>query len=164
MPLSKLPRQDQGFALFEVLASVLIATIFIAVAMQALLLAALFKSRAEQRNEAVTWIQKDLENVKNQAKEYEKNTFPYSVKCSAATPADGFAAGFLNSIGGTPVTDGPRTLGGRNFVLNRTADYATSSDPFKLLKLEYSVSPQDGGSAIATLSTEVIPDASFKCP
>jgi len=164
MHLLKLRSQDQGFTLFEVLISILIVTIFIAVASQALLLAAIFKSRAEQRNEAATWIQKDLENVKNQAKEYENNTFPYSIKCSAATSADGFAAGFLSSIGGTPATDGPRTLGGRNFVLNRTADYATSSDPFKLLKLEYSVSPQDGGSAIATLSTEVIPDASLKCP
>jgi Tfp pilus assembly protein PilV len=164
MHLPKLPTQDQGFALFEVLISILTVTIFIAVAMQALLLAAIFKSRAEQRNEAATWIQKDLENVKNQAKEYEKNTFPYSVKCSATISSNGFAAGFLSSIGGTPATDGPQTLGGRNFILTRTADYATSSDPFKLLKLEYSVSPQGGGSAIATLSTEVIPDASLKCP
>ena len=164
MYLPKLPPSEEGFTLFEVLVSILIVTIFLTIAMQALLLATVFKVRTEQRNEAATWIQKDLENIKNQAKEYEKNTFPYSVKCGAATSSDGFAAGFLSSIGGTPTTDGPRTLGGRNFTLNRTADYATSSDPFKLLKLEYSVSSQDGGSPIATLSTEVIPDASLKCP
>ncbi|OWY67548.1 prepilin-type cleavage/methylation domain-containing protein [cyanobacterium TDX16] len=164
MHLNKLPLQDKGFTLFEVLISILIVSVFLTVAMQALLFAIIFKVRAEQRNEAATWIQKDLEFVKNQAKEYEKNTFPYSIKCIATTSNDGFAASFLNSIGGTPTTDGPRVLGGKNFVLNRTADYATSSDPFKLLKLEYSVSPQDGGSAIATLSTEVIPDASLKCP
>lgn len=164
MHLPKLPLQDEGFTLFEVLVSILVVTIFLAVAMQALLLATFFKVRAEQRNEAANWIQRDLENVKNQAKEYEKNTFPYSIKCSATTSNDGFAASFLSSIGGTPTIDEPRVLGGKNFILNRTADYATSSDPFKLLKLEYSVSPQGGGSAIATLSTEVIPDASLKCP
>ena len=65
MHLQKLPLQDKGFTLFEVLISILIVSVFLAVAMQALLFAIIFKVRAEQRHEAITWIQKDLEFVKN---------------------------------------------------------------------------------------------------
>jgi len=166
--------QDEGFTLFEVLVSILIVAIFLAVAMQALLIAVVFKVRAEQRNEAVNWIQKDLEFVKNQAKEYEINTFPHSVRCNATTSADGFAAGLLHNILGTPMLPPPappptttsisRTLGGKDFTLTRISIYDTPTYAYKLLKLSYNVTPADGGSAIASLSTEVIPDASLKCP
>lgn len=156
----KLPQQEQGFTLAEVLVSILITSIFFAVAMQAVVIAAIFKARAEQYDEAVTWIQEDSELVIHQASEYD----PYPSKCSAATSANGLAAGLLDYIGGTPKTEGLRILGGTAFILTRTADYATSFDPFKLLKLTYTVTPQSGGSAIATVSTEVVPDAVFKCP
>lgn len=170
----KVPLQTEGFTLFEVLISILIVSIFLAVAMQALLLATVFKVRAEQRNEAATWIQKDLEFVKNQAKEYEIDTFPYSNRCNATTSADGFAAGLLHSILGTPMSPPPsapstttsvsKTLGDKSFILTRSAIYDTPTYAYKLLQLTYNVTPADGGSPIATLSTEVIPDASLKCP
>lgn len=166
--------QNKGFTIFEVLVSLLIVTVFLAVAMQAVLIAIVLKSRAEQRNEAVTWIQKDLEFVKNQAKEYESNTFPYSVRCNATTAADGFAAGLLHSILGTPMSPPPlppptttsvsKTLGGRNFTLTRTSIYDTPTYAYKLLQLTYNITPVGGDSAIATLSTEIIPNASLKCP
>jgi prepilin-type N-terminal cleavage/methylation domain-containing protein len=174
MHLQKLPLQDKGFTLFEVLISILIVSVFLAVAMQALLFAIIFKVRAEQRQEAITWIQKDLEFVKNQAKEYEINTFPYSNRCNATTSADGFAAGLLHSILGTPTSPPPsapstttsvsKTLAGKSFTLTRTAIYDNPTYAYKLLQLTYNVTPADSNSPIATLSTEVIPDASLKCP
>lgn len=141
----------------------LISCMFFATAMQAVLIATIFKARADQYDRAVTWIQEDLELVIHQAGEYEKYPSPYySSRCNVANAADGLAAGLLGYIGATPFP--PRTLGGSPFVLTRTADYATSADPFKLLKLSYRVAPESGGSAIATVSTEVIPAAALKCP
>jgi prepilin-type N-terminal cleavage/methylation domain-containing protein len=64
---SKLPQQEQGFTLVEVLIAILITTIFISIAMQAMVIAAVFKVRARQVAEATTWIQEDLENVRFQA-------------------------------------------------------------------------------------------------
>jgi len=69
-PLSK---SNQGFTLVEVLVAILITTLFISVAMQGIVIAALFKAKAQESNEATTWIQEDLENVK-----YNAATFKYT--------------------------------------------------------------------------------------
>ncbi|HCF25810.1 MAG TPA: prepilin-type cleavage/methylation domain-containing protein [Cyanobacteria bacterium UBA11049] len=162
----KLPQQEQGFALTEVLISLLIISLFIAVTMQATLIAAIFKAKAEQHDEAITWIQEDLEFVKHQASEYKKNDYPDIARCNATTANDGLAAGLLSTIGHTsnPKTIGSRILGGKDFILTRTAVYDTPSYSFKLLQLTYKVMPLSDNDAIAMLSTEVIPDAALKCP
>jgi len=159
----KLPKQEQGFTLVEVLIAILIATIFVTLAMQAVVIAALFKARAKQYAEATTWIQENSEFVRYRASEYEKSASPYSSKCSATTATDGFAAGLLTDIGGTPYTSS-KTISGKGFTLTRTGDYTNSSDPYKIIKIDYTVAPSDGGSAIASLHTEVIPNAAFNCP
>jgi prepilin-type N-terminal cleavage/methylation domain-containing protein len=61
----KLP-QDQGFTLIEVLIAIVITTLFITIAMQAMVIAAVFKARAKQFAEATNWIQQDLESVRQQ--------------------------------------------------------------------------------------------------
>ncbi len=63
----KLPQQNQGFTLVEVLIAILISTLFVAIAMQAIVIASVFKARARQYAEATVWIQEDLENVKSKA-------------------------------------------------------------------------------------------------
>jgi prepilin-type N-terminal cleavage/methylation domain-containing protein len=63
----KLSKPEQGFTMVEVLVAILIATIFIIVTMQMMVIAAVFKVRAQEYAEATTWIQKDLENVKYNA-------------------------------------------------------------------------------------------------
>jgi prepilin-type N-terminal cleavage/methylation domain-containing protein len=63
----KLPHQDQGFTLVEVLVAILITTVFVAVAMQAVVIAAVFKARAKQFSEATNWIQEDVESVRQRA-------------------------------------------------------------------------------------------------
>lgn len=60
-------RHHQGFTLIEVLVAIVIISVFIAVAMQAMLLATVFKTKARQYAEAITWIQEDLEIVKSKA-------------------------------------------------------------------------------------------------
>lgn len=64
----RLKPAEQGFSLVEVLVAILITTLFVSVAMQAMVIAAVFKAKAQEYAEATTWIQTDLEeNVKYKA-------------------------------------------------------------------------------------------------
>jgi type II secretory pathway pseudopilin PulG len=99
----KLPKPEQGFTIFEVLIAILIATIFVAVTMQMMVVAALFKVRAQEYAEATAWIQEDLEDVK-----YQASSFPYtSLTANAAagdtgitvTSADSFAVNDKLKVG-----------------------------------------------------------------
>lgn len=156
----KLPQHEQGFTLVEVLVAILITTVFVAVGMQAVVIAAVFKARAEQYSKATNWIQENLETVRFQASIYPQD----DAKCNPASPANGYAAGLVTAIGGSPLISPPQRLGGKNFTMTRTANYATSNDPNKVLELEYEIVPDGGGSAIASLHSEVIPNAAFTCP
>lgn len=64
-------QQEQGFTLVEILVAILITTLFISAAMQSIVIAAVFRVRAQEYIEATTWIQEDLENVKNQGSTYQ---------------------------------------------------------------------------------------------
>ena len=157
-----------GFTLIEVLVAMLVAAVFVSMTMQAIVTAAAFRVIATQYDEAVSWIQEDLESVVNQATQYEISTQPYSSRCLATVSSGGVAAGFLNDnvvgLGGTSVTIGSRALGGEDYTLTRTADYISSPDPFRLLKVTYRVTAQGESQPMATVNTEVIPHAVFKCP
>jgi prepilin-type N-terminal cleavage/methylation domain-containing protein len=166
---SRTRNQATGFALIEVLVAIMVSSIFVAITMQAIVAAAFFRSRAEQFDEGVNWIQEDLESVMKRAGQYETDIFPraYSSKCDAADNANGLPAGFINDaagLGGAEVTVGTKSFGGKSFLLKRSANYEASSDPKLLLKISYEVVPEEGGKAIATTSTEVMPYAVLKCP
>jgi prepilin-type N-terminal cleavage/methylation domain-containing protein len=161
-------RSIRGFTLIETLVAMIVGSIFVAIAMQAIISAAFFRSRAEQYDEAVNWVQEDLEAVINHAGQYEMNATP-SAKCVFApiSAANGMAAGFLSDttlgLGGASASFGPKQFGGKSYILNRTAAIA-STDPYRLVQLTYTVTPQGGGPAIAAITTEVIPYAVLKCP
>jgi type II secretory pathway pseudopilin PulG len=160
-------KQD-GFALIEVLVALMVTMIFVSVTMQMFVSAAFFRARADQYNQAMNWIQEDFETAFSKAGQYEADATPYSSKCAAQTPADGFAAGFLadvaNGLGGTTVTLGPRSFGGKSFVLRRTGNYANTVDPYKLLSLDYRVTVEGGTEDVAQVKTEIALYAAFKCP
>lgn len=157
-----------GFSLVEVLVALMLTMIFISVTMQIFVSAAFLRSKADQYNQALNWIQEDYEKVFSQASQYEAEVLPASALCAATTPANGLAANFLSDatrgLGGTTSNIGPRTLGGKSFLLTRTGNYASSNEPYKLLKLTYAVTPIDGGMTIANVNTEVVIHAGFKCP
>lgn len=99
----KLPHQDQdqGFTLVEVLVAILITTVFVAVAMQAVVIAAVFKARAKQFSEATNWIQEDVESVRQQATIVGYTTLsaaPTTTSLSLSSTA-GFSAGNQVQIG-----------------------------------------------------------------
>jgi prepilin-type N-terminal cleavage/methylation domain-containing protein len=162
---TKKNQRIQGFTLIEVLAALSIITVLMATVMQLIVFAAFMVAQSKQYNQAMNWIQADAESVQFRAREYEKQASPFSSRCLATIAADGLAAGFISDqLGGASTTFGPRFIGGKNLMLNRTAVYSTSADPFKLLQLTYTVTPQSGGAPIASLTTEVVPYAAFKCP
>ena len=94
----RLDQQEQGFTLVEVLVAIVLALTFTTVAMQAIVLGTVFKVRARQLAEATTWIQEDLETVKQQS---------FLLKRSALTAAHAAGATtlYLNSLNGFVTTD-----------------------------------------------------------
>jgi prepilin-type N-terminal cleavage/methylation domain-containing protein len=160
--------QKGGFTMIEVLVALTISMIFLSVAMQMMVSAAFFRSKADQYNQAFNWIQQDYETVFSKATEYENSVSPYSSLCLATTPASGLAASFLNNtttgLGGSSTSIGPITLSGKSFTMTRTADYASSDDPYRLVKLTYTITPTAGGPAVVNINTEVVLYAGFKCP
>ncbi len=245
---SKLPQQEQGFTLVEVLVSILITTTFVATAMQAMVLAAVFKSRAKQYSEATTWIQEDLENVRHTASQLQNTTLREPVapgatpgatplnatvlkvtsivgfkpidpvivgpdfirrtiaaggvdtdnreitvtpalttgllpgdgvtatnKCNATSVPDGFGDYLRNNL---PLTinqisanHGKKSITGQDYILLRDGPdndgtigpNVNNTAPFEVMQVKYEVRPQGEGDSIATMYTEVIPDAAFKC-
>jgi len=166
--LRRSPSPILGFSLVEVLVAMMVTMIFVAIMLQMFVAAAFFRSKGVQYNQAFNWIQEDYELVFKRASEYEANVEPASTFCAATTPANGLAANFLNDtavgLGGATVNLGPKTFGGQSFQLTRVGDYASSANPYKLLKLTYTVTPTSRGDAIANINTEVAIYAGFKCP
>lgn len=174
----KLPQQEQGFTLVEVLVAILITTLFVAVSMQAMVLAAVFKTRAQQYAEATTWIQEDLENVKYQASRYKDET-----ECAPTIINDGYADGFRDDLVklGDPTGlkignqtgsyserfDDEPSRTKKKFRLTRTTNPVNVA-PYNRLEVRYDVSPiistNTVGKSIANFYTEVIPNAAFQCP
>jgi prepilin-type N-terminal cleavage/methylation domain-containing protein len=160
--------RQKGFTMIEVLVALAISMIFLSVALQIMVSAAFLRSKASQYNEAFNVIQQDYETVFNKATEYENSVSPYSQKCLATNSANGLAASFIGDaatgLGGSSSSIGPITLSGKSFTMTRTADYASSDDPYRLVRLTYAVTPTAGGSSVVNIATEVVLYAGFKCP
>jgi prepilin-type N-terminal cleavage/methylation domain-containing protein len=160
--------RQKGFTMIEVLVALAISMIFLSIALQMMVSAAFFRSKASQYNEAFNLIQQDYETVFSKATEYENSVSPYSQKCLATSSANGLAASFIGDtttgLGGSSTSIGPITLSGQSFTMTRTADYASSNDPYRLVGLTYTVTPTAGGTAVVSINTEVVLYAGFKCP
>ena len=114
----KVPQQEQGFTLVEVLVAILVIALFVAVAMQGMVIAALFKARAQQLAKATTWIQEDLENVKSQAAKLQYTSLTLAANPTTGTvlnvaSVDGFQAGDTLTVG-TDSTGNTIAAGGVN--------------------------------------------------
>lgn len=174
---------NQGFTLTEVLVAILITSVFVATAMQAVVIAAVMRVKAKQYAEATTWIQQDLEDVKFQASQYNKDSSGNVVdkdvhfkRCSPTNSEDGYADGL-----GDKLSNRSETYGDTDTSLSDTYEITKSSStgsqynfkrtltpsdipPYNVLQVKYEVIPANGNPSIAALYTEVIPDAAFKCP
>lgn len=175
----KLPQQEQGFTLVEVLVAILITTLFVAVSMQAMVLAAVFKTRAQQYAEATTWIQEDLENVKYRASRYKPD--PKSdTECAPDNVVRGYADSFRDDElfkkdsptllkttlpnGSYPeVFDKNSSRTKQKFRLTRITN-PVNDIPYNKLQIRYDVSPTSNISSLtsnATSGTSLINVASI---
>ncbi len=145
----KLSKQEQGFTLIEVLIAILITTLFITIAMQAVVIAAVFKARAKQFAEATNWIQQDLESVRQQAaiagyttlSAAPTNGSPSSLSVSSTT---GFAANNKVQIG---------TISTNFYTISSISGNTITVTP-ALTSAEISATPAETSvSVVATSST-----------
>jgi prepilin-type N-terminal cleavage/methylation domain-containing protein len=93
----KVAQPEQGFTLVEVLVAILIATIFVTVTMQMMVIAAIFKARAQEYAEATTWIQEDLEKVKYQAANFQYTSLADIATAGASSINVASASDFANN-------------------------------------------------------------------
>ncbi|MBF2056674.1 MAG: hypothetical protein IGQ45_05485 [Cyanobacterium sp. T60_A2020_053] len=68
--------QKSGFALIEVLVTILVVTGFILGSLQAVVLSTVLRVQAQDKNEALNWIQQDLELIRFQAFNLYRNSDP----------------------------------------------------------------------------------------
>lgn len=153
--LAKSKPQSNGFTMIEVLAGILMATVFVLIATQAIAISAVFRVRAQRESEAVMKIQEDLEDIKFDALK------ALSATCGdTATKSTGYGQALITSIA-TPASS-DITLLNKSYSMTRTLEVYDVS-PYNAITVSYSVADPTSGNVIADLYTEVIPDAAFEC-
>jgi prepilin-type N-terminal cleavage/methylation domain-containing protein len=85
--------------------------------------------------------------------------------CSASSSTDAMAGQFNQALlPSAPLPTDLKTFGGRRYYLERTTS-VTSVAPYYLLELTYQVHPENTPTTtVASLYTEVIPNAALHCP
>ncbi len=141
--------KEQGFTFIEVLVGMLMATVFVLITTQGIVIGTVFRVKAQRQSEALNFIQQDLEEVKFQAAQLTAGT------C-------GSYATELNSALSAP--DSPQKLVNKPHKIIRTP---TANG--NVLALSYSVVPINDevadltGDEVVNITTEVIPDVAFDC-
>lgn len=145
----KLLQKDRGFTIVEVLVAILIASLFVGVAMQAVVVAALFRAKAQEFTAATNWIQEDLEQVKYESDDLE---FPQTTMTAAG------------SVGASSITISSTVAGGStsDFSVNDTLKIGTDTTSYKITAVSgttLTISPTLAKAQVA--NTEVF--ATKKC-
>lgn len=171
--------QTGGFTLIEVLASIIMATVFVLITSQAIAISALYRIRAQRKSEALQLIQENFANIKFAAIQ----VLP-TANCNATTPLDGYAATLAQAVveSGTVVNwslTNSYVIEPANWetvpnveILNR--DYSSvrtlsfyNDPPYHVMEVSYSVvditNPDPDTRVLATFYTEVLPDAALAC-
>jgi prepilin-type N-terminal cleavage/methylation domain-containing protein len=160
--------KDRGLTLVEVLVATLIVVLFIGIALQALTVAAVFKSRARIQNDAISWIQEDLEKVREQATTIASDP---TNKCKVNNPNDGYANQLQSKLPPINSSNEIRPISGLDYKIVRTPNIPGSgacqvNTCYEVLSLSYQVKGTGGQKdlVLAEVDTEVIPNAAFECP
>ncbi len=171
----KLPsaNTEEGFTIIDVIVGMLIASIFLLVSGQAMLLAAYSRLVSQQYTEGLLLIQQDLEEVRYNAALLGDDSITdindslyvtddeHQDYCGATVATDGYAQALV----GVLLPNNPTTklkINTIEYNLTRTATVSPTS-PFNVLQLTYLVKNTSDNKEVATLYTEVIPDAAFNC-
>jgi hypothetical protein len=174
----KLTQTEQGLTSLEVLAAMLVTSIFFLLSMQLQVVSSMFQVKADLKEEAHKWILQE----KQAAELLAESVAVDNSRCSAATFDAGYAASLRNTLEATrPIN--PRTydvdkefdgikseaiISSPSLNMVRTYNSATSQAPHEVLGITYEVKQWDGsayiGDTIAEDSIELIPDVVLQCP
>lgn len=148
--------QTAGFSLSEVLASITLMCLFVAVGLQAMVSAVGLEVKSDKNQQADTWIQSDLETVYLIA----ANQHPPKQLSEQARFCQNYGQALAEMLGESQITQ-TFTTDRITYVLTR--EVLASNDP-SIMVLQYQVSPQNGGAPIVRRRVEVMPDAVLNCP
>lgn len=166
MKKPKLSQSNQGFTFIEVLVGILMATVFVLIVTEGIVVATVFRVKAQRQSEALNAIQQDLENIKFEA---AKDLTATATCDNATTRTTGYGKALLTALVPASVNSSFTEQTTEDLILLKKPHTMTRTltvydqTPFKILQVNYEVSPTEGGSIIATYSTEVIPDEAFEC-
>jgi type II secretory pathway pseudopilin PulG len=178
------PQKETGFTTLEILISLLIALLFVAVSMQSLVYAMAMKVQAQEKQRANELIQEDIERIN------QLGSTVLTATCDATTYATGYAKALWDVIPTTTQTktiikkinsDGSVGTGGKQLALRRfpvSSTAGNSTAPHRTLKVGYQVWDWDGTNykdqnngtlsagdePIAETYVETIPDVALQCP
>ncbi|BAU65232.1 hypothetical protein STA3757_26130 [Stanieria sp. NIES-3757] len=164
-------QSNQGFSTLEVMVAILIAAAFLAVSLQTMVVATVFRVKAQEKQVASQLIQEEIENLNSIA----INLSSTPSKCLATNYIDGYAHALRSQyLASTSYQPKPskRLLNnteGKKWGLERTILDGISTAPHRVLRIRYQVKELDNGDnfigdAIATDYIEVTPNAAFQCP
>ncbi|MBV5257833.1 hypothetical protein FLX56_05275 [Synechococcus moorigangaii CMS01] len=167
--------EDQGFTFLEVLAGILIATTFVLVATQAIVIATVFRVRAQRQSEAINWIQKNLEGIQFQAA-LDISVTVGGVTCDPENSTSmGYGKALMEIVAEETIDDSDppskveesfsETFVNQSYTITRTMSVYDRL-PYNVVQVAYAVRPAEAGVAgapIAELTTEVIADEAFDC-
>ena len=177
---SVISSKEKGFITLEILISILIASGFLAVAMQSLVYAMAIKVQAQEKQRATQLISEDLETANELA-----NRSNLSGDCDATAYANGYGDELWDALIADTATRTTSLLsdgGGKQLALERThvsAGAGNSAAPHRTLRIKYQVWDWDGTNfldragntrdvatdePIAETYVEIIPDVALACP
>ena len=174
--------KEKGFITLEILVAILIASGFLAVAMQSLVYAMAIKVQAQEKQRASQLITEDLEIANNLA-----NSSGLGGDCNAANYNDGYAKKLWEKLvdenGAIPRLSLLADGGGKRLALERTEvsdDPSNTDTPHRTLKIKYQVwwgldengkfldidntERTNTDEPITETYVEIIPDAALSCP
>lgn len=172
-----LPEPDEGFSFVEVLAGILIATVFVLITTQAIVISTIFRINAQRASEAKTWIEEEVESDQYQATTLSTN----NTLCDTDDGNSGYADALRDSLNGdgANITTGilTRTIVNKDYKMLIT--FEPSNAPFDVLEITYQVWFDDmddpnntvdqidennrDEEPIADFYTEMIPTAALDC-
>jgi type II secretory pathway pseudopilin PulG len=184
----RIPQKEAGFSTLEILISLIIALLFVALTMQSLVYAMAMKVQAQEKQRANELIQEDVERLNQLSSTLP--TPPVTATCNSATYPNGYGQLLWNALPLATQTktiikkiksDGSVDTGGKQIALERfhVSSTAGNSDfPHRTLRIKYKVwnwngsnyTNRTGGTLvardqpIAETYVEVIPDVALQCP
>jgi Tfp pilus assembly protein PilV len=146
-------KKEEGFSLLEVVVSMLVATLFLLGLAQTMMLAAILNVRAQEKSQAVAWVEKEIETIRFLASNYTTGT------CGT------YGTNFQSSIiGSYPTTGTTYTFSAGTYNVTRTYTPVTNR-----LQIQYQISHgntnvRKTSGNIVTTYAEVMPNGAYSCP